>query len=141
MGWMDFWRLCRYRVHDFNFLSQISKLNCFDVDHSFDTITYTSKLTTTTDEETVTLSSSHARTPSSSPTTISNHSSRTSWPATTNTPSSYKNISTCVPPSSHPTNTAVHMCTSVIPPIPHPNELLVPHPDEDPDAYWIITVG
>ncbi|KIK35307.1 hypothetical protein CY34DRAFT_96342 [Suillus luteus UH-Slu-Lm8-n1] len=33
------------------------------------------------------------------------------------------------------------MCTSVVPPIPHPNELLVPHPDEDPDAYWIIMVG
>ncbi|KIK33853.1 hypothetical protein CY34DRAFT_98921 [Suillus luteus UH-Slu-Lm8-n1] len=33
------------------------------------------------------------------------------------------------------------MCTSDVPPIPHPNELLAPHPDEDPDAYWIITVG
>jgi hypothetical protein len=83
----------------------------------FDTITYTSTLTPTTNEETVTVShssSSHPHAFSPSPTTTQSH---------------------C---QSHAT--AINVVTYV-PPVPHPTELVAPHPDEEPDAYWIITIG
>jgi hypothetical protein len=47
--------------------------------------------------------------------------------------------------SPSPTTTQSHATTinvvTYIPPVPHPTELVVPHPDEEPNAYWITTIG
>ncbi|KAG1855300.1 hypothetical protein F4604DRAFT_1932362 [Suillus subluteus] len=78
---------------------------------------YTSTLTATTHKETVTVSCSSGSQP------------RASLP------------SPMISPSHCPSHaTAVNVVT-YIPPIPHPSELLVPHPDEEPDAFWIIIIG
>ncbi|KIK40551.1 hypothetical protein CY34DRAFT_87179 [Suillus luteus UH-Slu-Lm8-n1] len=44
-------------------------------------------------------------------------------------------------PSHRPSHSTAVNVVTYVPPIPHPSELLAPHPDEKPDAYWIITIG
>jgi hypothetical protein len=96
---------------------------------------YSNKRTTKTDEEHITFSNPHPRA------STSHHSNMLS----TNPPSPPTTLSVLrsEPGNYHTgalTDTTMHVAP-YIPPVPHPSELHAPLPSENPDAYWVVTVG